>query len=166
MACEKSTAIKKRKVTANEKYLSAMFTMLRKRENIIVADKKARFNDTELRLLTEILHAKYRGERLISTQLATMLGITRSAVSQIVNRLEEEGVVKRVADDVDRKIAYIEVTDETLEYYQQDIKACMDFAGRVVNTMGKEKFNTLCALVDEFCDVIEQEKSKLAKKKK
>ena len=84
-----------------------VFSLLKKREEIIISDKKTRFSNTELRLLFEILTAKYEGKRLISTQLAKRLGVTRSAISQIVNRLEEEGVVRRVADDVDRKIAYI-----------------------------------------------------------
>ncbi len=158
---EKCVATKQsaKRTTANEKYLNAMFAMLKKRENVAVSDKKMRFNDTELRLIGEILSAKWEGKRLISTQIARLLGVTRSAISQIVNRLEAQGVVKRVADDVDRKIAYVEVTDEILLQYQKEIKFCTDFAGRVVKSYGVEKFETLCALFDEFVDVIDQEKN-------
>ena len=146
------------KKNTNEKYLNAVFSMLKKREGIAVSDKKTHFNDTELRLIGEVLSAKHEGKRLISTQLATRLGVTRSAISQIVNRLEETGVVKRVPDAVDRKIAYIEVTEETMDNYREDIKTCGKFIGKVVENFGEEKFNQMCELVEEFMELIETEK--------
>ncbi len=153
-----TTTKEKKRMTKNEKYLNQMFLMLKKRESSMVADKNRRFNDTELRLMGEILSAKYEGKRLISTQLADLLGITRSAVSQMVNHLEKERVVKRVADAVDRKIAYIEVTDEILTEYEEEFKACARFAGNIVKTFGEEKFQTLYQLFDEFMTVIAQQK--------
>lgn len=153
------------KLSGNARYLDAMFTLLKDRESIVLSDKNNNFNDTELRMIGEILSAKKEGKRLISTQLATILGITRSAVSQIVRRLENRGVVVRVGDDVDRKIAYIEVTDEVLEQYQQEVKLCANFAGKVVKTYGVEKFQALCASFEEFLDVIEQEQKALRAKK-
>ena len=149
----------------NERYLHDIFMMVRRRDALIVAQKNSKFSDTELRMLSEILAAKHKGERLISTELATILGVTRSAISQIVNRLEARGVVKRVADDVDRKIAYIEVTDETLKQYAKEIKTCAEYAGKVVEAFGVEKFETLCAMVDEFCKVADEVKQNCAGKK-
>ena len=149
-----------------EERLGKIFSLLRKRESIIIADKKMRFNQTELRMLSEIISASYEGKRLISTQLAKRLGITRSAVSQIVNRLEEAGVVKRVADAVDRKIAYIEVTDETMETYNADIQACGLFVGKVVRKFGEEKFEEMYSLIEEFIGLIEEEKAQVTPSKK
>lgn len=152
----------KQKAQANEKYLNSVFSMMKKRDGIMVANKKTRFNDTELRLIGEVLSAKQGGNRLISTQLATKLGVTRSAVSQIVNRLEEAGAIKRVPDAIDRKIAYIEVTDETMDSYRADIKTCSDFIGRVVEKFGAEKFQQMKNLLEEFMDKMEEEKQQEA----
>lgn len=150
------------KAQVNEKYLNAVFSMIKKRDSIIVSNKKTRFNDTELRLINEVLLAKQRGKRLISTQLATKLGVTRSAVSQIVNRLETTGVVKRVPDEVDRKIAYIEVTDDTMDSYRADIKTCSDFIGGIVEKFGEEKFQQMRNLLEEFMDMMEEERQREA----
>ena len=90
---------KKVKETTNqsaENYLKEIFTLVRKVETLTTADKKTLFNNTEFRMLGEIICAKYAGKRVISTQLAQILGVTRSAISQMVSRLEEQGVVKRV----------------------------------------------------------------------
>lgn len=152
--------------TGNEKYLNGIFTMMKNMDNLSIADKSTRFNSTEMRMIGEIMASRYVGKRLISTQLAQLLGITRSAVSQIVNRLEEQRILKRVADEVDRKIAYIEMTDEALETYGKDLEICVDFVGRVVNKFGVEKFNNMCAAFEEFCELAAVEQADFVAKRK
>ena len=155
-----------RNATGNEKYLNGIFTMMKNMDNLTVADKSTRFNSTEMRMIGEIMASRYVGKRLISTQLAQLLGITRSAVSQIVNRLEAQGILQRVADEVDRKIAYIEITENALEMYGDDLKICVDFVGRVVERFGVEKFNNMCAAFEEFCAMVEVEQADFVKKRK
>ncbi len=155
-----------RNATGNEKYLNGIFTMMKNMDNLTIADKSTRFNSTEMRMIGEIMASRYVGKRLISTQLAQLLGITRSAVSQIVNRLEAQGILQRVADEVDRKIAYIEITESALETYGDDLKICVDFVGRVVERFGVEKFNNMCAAFDEFCAMVEVEQADFVKKRK
>lgn len=140
-----------KKMSKEEKrnlHLSMMFSLIKKR--MVHLDRDTCFNNTELRLLAEILAAQYEGKRLISTQLADLLGVTRSAVSQIVNRLEKENIVKRVADDVDRKIAYIEVTENALAIYKEDLERCKSYMGKIVDKFGEDNFYHLCELFDAF----------------
>ena len=141
-----------------EKYVYMLFSLLKKKEEILLPEREMHFSSTELRLMFEILSAKYEGRRLISTQLATLLGVTRSAVSQIVNHLEKRGVVKRVADEVDRKIAYIELTEDAMARYQEDLSKCQAFTGRVIEKFGEENFQTMFTLLTEFTDLLEKEK--------
>ncbi len=155
-----------KEMTQNEKYLYAVFSMLKKREGLVVTDKKTRFNDTELRLIGEVLMAKHKGERLISTEIAVRLGVTRSAISQIVNRLEAEGVVERFPDDRDKKIAYVEVTETTLKTYEKDIEQAAKFVGRVVSDYGAEKFEKMCAMIDEFMELMKAAKQEVKKESK
>ena len=156
MAQEKKCTIKKSEM--REEYVYMMFSLLKRQESIILSDQKMRFNNTEIRLLFEVLSAQDKGERLISTQIAKKLGVTRSAVSQIVNHLEEKGVVIRVADAVDKKIAYIEATEGALEAYREELKKCQDFIGRVVYKFGEEKFQKMFTYWNEFVDALEEEK--------
>lgn len=148
-----------------EKYLNALFVILRKGESLSVAGKTTRFNGTEIRLIGEILNAKYMGKRLISTQLAKRLSVTRSAISQLVSRLEKQGILKRAADEVDRKIAYVELTDEALEAYGADLKVYVNSVSKIVKKFGVERFETMCALCNEFCSLAEAEKAEMAQQK-
>ena len=139
-----------------EENMGKIFKLLKKREGMLISDKDNRLNSTEVRMLCEIVSAGCEGRRLISTQLADILGITRSAVSQIVNRLEARGIVCRVADDVDRKIAYIEVSEAVIGEYGKDIADCMDFVNTLVAQFGQERFNQMYALCEEFFALAEK----------
>ena len=144
-------------------YLSQIFEMLRKRDEIFVIEKNVRFNKTELRLLSEVVGAKTSDERIISTQLASRLGITRSAVSQIVNRLEEQGVLNRVAADDDKKIAYIEISDSIFQTYREEIMKCHVIVSGMVKEFGERKFEQLSALYNEFMDLVSRKVSEIKK---
>ena len=138
-------------------YLVKIFDLMRVKESITINDRNAKFKSTEMRLLTEVLLAKYENKRLISAQLARLLGVTRSAVSQIVNNLEERGVVVRVPDGIDKKIAYVELADGVLESYKEDLEVAREFANGLVKEFGEEKFETMYELYTSF--------AKLARKK-
>ena len=134
----------------NEEYLAKIFKLIRSRDEIAFADRKTHFNKTELRLISEVIAAKTEGKRVISTQLAKRLGVTRSAISQIVNRLEERGVITRVSSNQDKKIAYIELSDTILAEYGEDIENSKRFVGALVDEFGEENFNRLCELTESF----------------
>lgn len=160
--------MKKQKITLtpeqNEEYLLKIFSILKLMENISLVDRKTCLNDSELRLLGEIFTAKREGKRLISTQLADRLNITRSAISQMVNKLEKGGIVKRVPDAVDRKIAYIELSESAQEKYieAKDI-ACSEL-GEVISSFGVAKFEKLCELAESFAQAVAKQKVKSKKK--
>lgn len=150
----------------NEEYLAKIFSILRKRDEIVIVDEKTYFNKTELRLLREIVSAKTEGNRLISTQLAKRLGVTRSAVSQIVNRLEARGVLTRVSDEKDRKIAYIELSDSIVKQYGEDISRSLTFIGKVVAEFGEDNFNRMYELFNSFVELTKTRLKEESKKGK
>ena len=156
MSCKTGSS----KMTKNGGYFKKLFHLTKRNNAITFCEKGSEFNDTEIRFFSEIIEAKNNGKRLISTQLADRLGITRSAISQIVNRLEERNMVKRVADEVDRKIAYIEMTDYAMARYDATKKCLFAFTGKCVERMGEERFEQMCDMLDEFLGIIEDEKSK------
>lgn len=158
MASRANSVKTEQRLSGNEKYLNDLFIMRRRIENLSVI-QNARFNSTEIRFLGEIIAARYAGKRLISTEIAKLVCVTRSAVSQIVNKMEKEGVVVRVPDEVDRKIAYIEITETALEIYGEDLKAYADFMGKVVSRLGAEKFNAMMATFEELFDLIDEERA-------
>lgn len=140
----------------SSEYLKKVFRMSKRMESLSLGGFRSRFNNSEMRMIEEILLAGEAGERVISTQLARSLEVTRSAVSQMVNKLVNEGIVKRVPDKIDRKIAYIELTDEALEIYQKERKAYCATLDKVIGKMGKENFEKMSELIEQFCDEVSE----------
>jgi DNA-binding MarR family transcriptional regulator len=130
-----------------------VFTMMRKSENFAVSNHAEHFNDTEIRLIGEVLSASYEGKRLISTQLATRLGVTRSAISQIVNNLERRGVIQRVPAEDDKKIAYVELTENAIDVYQKARQSGVEFVDKLLKEFGQENMDRLLSLTDDFWNV-------------
>lgn len=138
------------KTRQNEEYFRRIYELFKKTENLEAAIQSPSFNNSEMRLIGEVLMERKAGGRLISTRLAERLGITRSAISQMVNKLEERGVVKRVPDDVDRKIAYIELTPSAEKQYKTERKRLYDFMGRFIEEFGQEELEEFLRLNNKF----------------
>lgn len=55
--------------------------------------------------------------RVTSGRLAKQIGITAGALTGRIDRLEARGLVRRLADDDDRRITYVELTSEGHELW-------------------------------------------------
>ena len=137
-----------------ETYLGKIQNITRTMQNVVFVRGKKSFNNSEMRMLEEIVAADKKGERLISTELADKVGVTRSAISQMVNRLSAKGLVKRVPDDVDKKIAYIELDGKAKEMYLAQRKKMGEVVNKVINDFGVDKANQMIKLVEEFSDSV------------
>lgn len=140
----------------NSEYLHKMFGMMREIQSAMVMQQNDTFNSTEIRLMNEVIYAQAKGNRLISTKLADRLGITRSAVSQIVAKLEQCGAVRRVPDAVDRKIAYVELTEEIMTKYKDIVDEYANFVGMIIARMGVNKMDKFLSLAGEFYVAVEE----------
>lgn len=127
-----------------------IYTICKRLEEIKFFHHEMPFNNTEMQMMREIILVNERGGHIISSHLAKTLGITRSAVSQMVNKLEAKNVIRRVPDDHDRKIAYIELSDSARGIYE-DVKARVNsFLDRVVAKLGEDRVNVFLSEANEF----------------
>lgn len=135
--------------------LQELYSIARRLESAQLFNHAFPFNNTEMQLIKEILRAKETGGRMISSHLAKVLGITRSAVSQMVSKLEAKNVVQRVPDDKDRKIAYIELSDTARAQYE-DMKGRVNaILSSVIGELGDEKVETFVKSAHEFVDAFD-----------
>ena len=102
-------------------------------------------------MIREILIEREKGSDIISSELARRLGITRSAVSQVVTKLEERNIVMRTSAPDDKKIAYVRLTDHSLAVFYEQCAQANAIMERVCETMGEEQINELVALYRKFC---------------
>ena len=135
--------------------LQELYSIARRLESAQLFNHAFPFNNTEMQLIKEILRAKGTGGRMISSRLAKVLGITRSAVSQMVSKLEAKNVVQRVPDDKDRKIAYIELSDTARAQYEDMKERVNAILSSVIGELGDEKVETFVKSAHEFVDAFD-----------
>ena len=134
-------------------FLREIYRINKRLEEIKIFDEKLTLNNTEMQMLREIIVAKESGRRLISSRLAKTLGITRSAVSQMVNKLESKEIVCRVPDVKDRKIAYIELSEKAMDIYNQMKERVNLFLQKIMERLGEGKIGNFLTSANEFLDV-------------
>ena len=59
---------------------------------------------------TRMLDAIYRSPRISAVQMSRQMGITRGAVTQMSNRLEEKGYIERYLQEGNNKVKYFRLT--------------------------------------------------------
>ncbi len=138
------------------KYFIRLLQCIKRLEEINVVPGENRLSQTEFRLLAEVVIENDRGREIISSELARRLGITRSAVSQIVTKLEKRGVVQRFSSDSDRKIAYIRLSDDaaqTVAEYSSCVDEIMDL---VIKEFGDERLRNLLSECEQLDETFEK----------
>ena len=135
-------------------YLLKLFQTLKDMEDLNLFSDAAKLSKTEFRLVREIVMEHEKGNGIISSELSRRLGVTRSAVSQIVTKLEKQDIVKRVAAPNDRKIAYIQLSDRCYGIFEEQCKQANAIMERVVEELGTEKMKLLISVYDEFADAL------------
>lgn len=122
----------------------------------------AKLSRTEFRMIREILIEREKGKDIISSELARRLGITRSAVSQVVTKLEERNIVMRTAALNDKKSAYVRLTEHSLAVFDEQCAQANAIMESVSKTLGEKKLNELVKLYREFCVALREAKKKIS----
>ena len=145
--------------------MQEMYAIGKRLEELKIFHRAMPFNNTEMQMMREIIAAKERGSRVISSGLAKLLGITRSAVSQMVKKLESKGVVRRVPDSRDKKIAYIELSENARSIYEESRARVNGLLERIVEKLGEEKVEHFITgtneFIDAFCEATEEADAEL-----
>lgn len=98
------------------------------------------------------------GERLgiqISV-LSVAANMSKPAVSQALNSLEDRGLLERFTSKGDRRAVYVTMTDRGNQVMEQGWKVFVSFMDRVEKEMGEENTRRLVELVEQFMNIMQQ----------
>jgi DNA-binding MarR family transcriptional regulator len=86
----------------------------------------------KLRILTHLAHA---GKALAISELATSQRCVRSNITQIVDRLETEGLVRRVDDPVDGRVVRAQLTARGRERQERGAELFHAIQAEIITTL-------------------------------
>lgn len=102
-------------------------------------------------LLASIFLFETEHSRCITvSELAERLGVSRPAISQMVNMLEEKNYLQRMSRGGDRRIVGISVTERGKEEMEHARLQCIEYTAHRLEKMGADKTRTLISLLEEF----------------
>ncbi len=76
----------------------------------LIETNQFRFNSHGFSMLYAL--QKYKGQQITMTRFAETMGITKQQLTKLVNDLEDQGYVRRLHNELNRRQVYIEITEE------------------------------------------------------
>ncbi|HEX2092374.1 MAG TPA: MarR family transcriptional regulator [Longimicrobiaceae bacterium] len=95
-------------------------------------------------------HLVAAGDSLPLGQLAERLSCVRSNVTQLVDRLEVDGLVRRVPDPGDRRSVLATITDAGRESFEVGARAQAEAEQAILGSLSAEEQEQLSALLDRL----------------
>ncbi len=92
-------------------------------------------------------------EGLTLTQLAKRAGISKQAMAELVDRLEQSGYVERTPDPRDGRAKLIRTTDKGERQIEVSRKVLRDIERRWVKFLGETRMKQLRATLRELADI-------------
>lgn len=131
-------------------YLVKLIEMEKGMEGFDLFTDRSSLNKTEFRLLQEVITQREMKKNIISSELARRLGVTRSAVSQIVTKLEKKDLVRRVPSEYDKKVAFICLSDYAASMFEQHCERANRLMEEVVARFGAKRMDKFIADYDKL----------------
>lgn len=104
----------------------------------------------KLQMLTHLVEA---GEPLPLGQLAGRSACAKSNVTQLVDRLEADGLVRREPDPEDRRSVRAVITEDGLRAYEAAARAQSEVEAELLASLSPDEQQHLAALLEHFREV-------------
>ncbi|HHY28708.1 MAG TPA: MarR family transcriptional regulator [Desulfitobacterium dehalogenans] len=124
------------------------------RRNMINKKKTGEIPRSELNLLKVIKMNSTEDQGATMSSLSDHLEISKSAVSQMVNHLEDEGYIERLFTKNDRRLVYVRLTDEGEQYMAQRYQKFLQSMTEIFNRMGEKDTEELLRLLEKLYDIV------------
>ena len=96
-------------------------------------------------------------------RLAELMSVTTGAVTGVVDRLAEKGMVTRKRDPEDRRKVIIDLRREKLEPVGEQYHPLIEGMTRLVNSMSTAELESVSIFMRRFNDTLEEAISKMGK---
>ena len=137
-------------------YAIRLFNAIEAVENLKLFGDSAKLSRTEFLLLREIVSERAKGNEIISSELAKRIGVTRSAISQLVTKLEKSDILVRVPAPNDRKIAYIRLSEHALAVFEEQCRDVNELLDACAERFGGDRMRRLSVDSDDFIGLMKE----------
>ena len=99
-----------------------------------------------------LIHEMNGGKSATISEIANKIGITLAAVTHQINAMEEQGLIKRLSNNDDRRIVFIELTNKGRAQVAELKKEFAKKTQILVQFLGEKDTKDLIRLVKKLAD--------------
>lgn len=129
-------------------YCFASFDLIRKMQGPI---KKIRPKDI---FILVFIYRSNEEHKVTISDLANVLHVTPAAISQSVNNYEKQGWVKRVRCEQDRRTVFVQITEKTVTFLENDWKDNQNKLSAYLDFIGQEDAENLVRIISKSIDFL------------
>jgi len=149
------TAISSKKIKdVVDRYVDINFSVNRKLDNLI----RMEIGD----FLTCEQHYTMRHINQVrvctSSELATVFGVNKSAITSIINRLFEKEWIERTRDEKDRRVIYLSLTDKGYNVFTKMEERIHRLVDSLINKFDDQEITSFLATFEKLDRLIEENK--------
>ncbi len=109
----------------------------------------AGYNPSDVRALTVIglVQSNTRGAKI--SEISNHLRVAKPTVTQVLKKLESEGLIERISDETDRRVIRVRLTERGEEVFKQVGEARMNSFRELAEFLGEEQSHQLADLLTQ-----------------
>lgn len=105
---------------------------------------------SEIMMLNKIKINSSNTEGVTISALSELLDISKSAVSQMINALEDKEYVERITTRNDRRLVYVRLTESGEQCLAKELQAFLQGLAQIFSKMGEEDTEELLRLLNKL----------------
>lgn len=130
-----------------------MISMLANAYDVIVQAhlREENLSAQRWRLLLHLYAAELRGEAAVSpTQLSRFQNVTKNTISSLLRSLEEDGLIERELDRLDRRQFNIRLSAAGRELIHSSTPGHINYLNHLVSDLTAAEIDQMCALLEKL----------------
>ena len=95
------------------------------------------------------------------SELASRISLSRAAVTSLIDRLEQDGWVRRQSDEHDRRRTVLRLLPRAGEIFEEVSTDYRDELSEWVRSLSDEEFRTVASFLSRYCEIAERHATEL-----
>lgn len=139
-----------------DKYIQLSFSVTKKAESLIKEQIGSDLTSDQHYTLRYI----YQAGSCNSSELAEVFDVKKSAITAIINRMWEKGLIQRTRDEDDRRIVYLTLTDKGNELYLKVEQRIHKLVESLISQFDQSEISQFIETYEKLNDILIHSKDK------
>ncbi|MFJ5712971.1 MarR family winged helix-turn-helix transcriptional regulator [Neobacillus sp. NPDC093127] len=137
-----------------DRYVTVSFQVHKKAESLI----KGKIGDDLTNDQHYILRYISQSEECTSSELADAFEVNKSAITAIINRMADKGLIKRTRDENDRRVVYLTLTDEGNILYQNCQEKIQFLVESIITQFEESEIKNFINTYEKLAQILDHKK--------